>query len=154
VPGELGRPARERAPCRLIAGTAITRRPHRGQILRALRTDRLGLHVPVVVVTALGHAEVVAKVQGLGVRHILPKHGNLFPNLKDTIGRSSAGCRCCMRQRTDAERDQWEVDRRMMMQVRDEQSREIERLDLAYDKLRRERHHATTTRLVDNNEAQ
>src|SRR5688572_6510824 len=55
--------------------------------LKSLRGQKDGRAVPVVVLTALDVSEVTAKVQGLGVLHILPKHGNLFPLLKDTLKR-------------------------------------------------------------------
>ena len=43
------------------------------------------------------------------------------------------------------ERAQWEECGNWYRMQMEQQSREIERLDLAYDELRRERHHAATT---------
>ena len=55
--------------------------------LRSLRGQTVGRDIPVVVVTALDPVDVVDKVRSLGVTHILPKNGTLFPSLKDTIER-------------------------------------------------------------------
>jgi hypothetical protein len=43
------------------------------------------------------------------------------------------------------ERAKWEERGRWYREQLEERSREIERLDLAYDELRRERHHAAAT---------
>lgn len=44
----------------------------------------------------------------------------------------------------ERERAQWEADRRFTAEMREEQSRELEWLDLAVDGLRRKLHHSTT----------
>lgn len=46
----------------------------------------------------------------------------------------------------DREREQWEADRRLMEEMREEQSHELERLDLTIDEMRRQLHHSATTR--------
>jgi hypothetical protein len=52
------------------------------------------------------------------------------------------------------EREQWEVDRRLMLEQNEEQRWEIQHLARAFDELRRGRHHATTRPAGGNDEGE
>jgi CheY-like chemotaxis protein len=55
--------------------------------LTNLRRQKGGRDIPVVIVTGMDTAEVAKNVHGQGVRYILPKGGNFFGTLKDTLKR-------------------------------------------------------------------
>ena len=55
--------------------------------LRSLRGQKAGRDIPVVIVTGMDTAEVAKRVHGQGVRYILPKGGDFYRNLKDTMKR-------------------------------------------------------------------
>ena len=58
--------------------------------LRTMRGEPGGRQIPVVVVTALDQGDAIERLQGLGVRYILPKNHKLFPSLQETLRRALA----------------------------------------------------------------